>query len=72
MGLKMDRSSGLATMNVFEMIVVDSCHIYGCYSRTLSLFLLGAFQRPTLHSCAFFYVYVQDMEVLFVLFQTIS
>lgn len=25
-------------------------------------------QRPILHTCAFFYVSVQDMEVLFVLF----
>lgn len=41
----------------------DSGHIYGCYSRTLRRFLLRAFQRPTLHSCAFFYVCVQDMEV---------
>lgn len=31
---------------VFENYYVI-CHIYGCYSRTLSLFLLRGFQRPT-------------------------
>lgn len=43
--------------------------VQGCYSRTLSLFPLRAFQRPIFHICAFFYMYVQDMEVLFVLFR---
>lgn len=55
---------------MFEMIALFS-HIYGCYSRALGVFSPEGFFKDlsTLHTCAFFYTFLQVMDVLFLLFR---